>query len=181
MKWLIQSLAYMLWSLWTCHIIGKFSNGKAFNEWPHNPGHLLLSMKLNLKLNIPKFHISQHCQVQKVSTQTTFCMNELIQTNSGITVLAGNAVGPFLHYRWEADWSWNHLWNVIHELINSDSCVHIMIITDEPHHCIGRTCHQPSFLRWRWVPGVIFLTVLWPQSDWATPSWAVINTISPLF
>ena len=26
----------------------------------------------------------------------------------------------------------------------------------------------------------MFLTFLWPQSDRATPNWAVINTISPL-
>ena len=47
--------------------------------------------------------------------------------------------------------------------------------------CIGRTCRQPSFPRWKWLPGVMFLTFLWPQSGRATPSWAVINTISPLF
>ena len=46
---------------------------------------------------------------------------------------------------------------------------------------IGRTCRQPSFPRWKWVPGVMFLTFLWSQSGGATPSWAVINTISPLF
>ena len=27
----------------------------------------------------------------------------------------------------------------------------------------GRTCHQPSFPRWKWVPGVMFLTFLWPN------------------
>ena len=32
-----------------------------------------------------------------------------------------------------------------------------------------------------WIPGVIFLTSLWPQSGRPTPSWAVISTISPLF
>ena len=46
---------------------------------------------------------------------------------------------------------------------------------------IGRTCRQPSFPRWGWVPGEMFLTFLWPQSGRATPSWAVISTISPLF
>ena len=52
----------------------------------------------------------------------------------------------------------------------------------QPHHpTIGRTCRQPSFPRWEWLPGVMFLTFLWPQSGWATPSWAVICTISPLF
>ena len=52
---------------------------------------------------------------------------------------------------------------------------------DINRHDIGRTCRQPSFPRWRWVPRVIFLIFLWPQSGRATPSWAVINTISPLF
>ena len=50
-----------------------------------------------------------------------------------------------------------------------------------PCHVIGRPCRQPSFPRWRRVPGVIFLTFLWPQSGRVTPSWAVINTISPFF
>ena len=44
-----------------------------------------------------------------------------------------------------------------------------------------KTCRQPSFPRWRCPQGVMFLTFLWPQSGRATPSWAVINTISPLF
>ena len=46
---------------------------------------------------------------------------------------------------------------------------------------IGRTCRQPSFPRWESVPGVMFLTFLWPQSGRPTPRWAVISTISPLF
>ena len=46
---------------------------------------------------------------------------------------------------------------------------------------IWRMCRQPSFPRWGWVPGVMVLTSLRPQSGRDTPCWAVINTISPLF
>ena len=35
---------------------------------------------------------------------------------------------------------------------------------------IGRTCRQPSFPRWKWFPGVMSLTFLWPQSGRATPA-----------
>ena len=65
--------------------------------------------------------------------------------------------------------------------------VYVCVISFLPALCrndnpfIRRTCRQPSFPRWRWGPGVMFLTFLWPKSGRATPSWAVINTISPLF
>ena len=48
-------------------------------------------------------------------------------------------------------------------------------------HVIGRTCHQPRFPGWEWLPRVIGVTSLRPQFDWATPNWAVINAIIPLY
>ena len=46
---------------------------------------------------------------------------------------------------------------------------------------IGTTYRQPNFPIWSWLPVEVVITYLWPHSDRATPSWAVMNAISPSF
>ena len=74
--------------------------------------------------------------------------------------------------------SWDRLclYNGIPILISRHPCIKMAQCQCFKAHCnificklfryvfIGRTCRQPSFPRWGWVPGVLFLTSLWPQS-----------------
>ena len=46
---------------------------------------------------------------------------------------------------------------------------------------LGEYVISQVFPGWGWLPGIIGETSLRPQFRWATPSWAVINAISPLF
>ena len=118
--------------------------GKAFNnrfgDRQYNPGHLLLSMKMNLILNIPNYHISHRCYLKK-------CINtdHLSYKPAHINKFRDHCFGQKCctgHFCITSDKRTNYedcifLKIVLHS-INKVSCVHIMMIVDIMSDVIGK-------------------------------------------